>query len=125
AKITANKLSISYSEKLFETINSNGSDLDVWAEVISLANDFHDGPSSESQCTPDIEIPIERRKYTTTTFTRNALKCANMIKHANRSHWPSKANQQTMYTKMGEFLGGLFREFKVVSNNKANLGELS
>ncbi|VCU39382.1 Bgt-51857 [Blumeria graminis f. sp. tritici] len=67
-----NKLSILFFEKLVDTINSNGSDLDVWAEVISLANDFHDEPSSESQSTLDIEIPIVRRKYTTTTFTRNA-----------------------------------------------------
>ncbi|VCU39387.1 Bgt-20073 [Blumeria graminis f. sp. tritici] len=71
-EITTNKLSILFFEKLVDTINSNGSDLDVWAEVISLANDFHDEPSSESQSTLDIEIPIVRRKYTTTTFTRNA-----------------------------------------------------
>ena len=75
-EIFRNKVSTFYFEKLIATINSNGSDLDVWAEVINLANnltsDLDNEYCGESQSTPDIEIPFVRGKYTTTTHTRNA-----------------------------------------------------
>ncbi|CCU82213.1 serine/threonine-protein kinase Sgk2 [Blumeria hordei DH14] len=70
--ILNNNVPISYFEKLIAMINSNGSDLDIWAEVISLANNFDHEPSGESQSVQDVELPIVRKKYTMTTITRNA-----------------------------------------------------
>ncbi|SZE99840.1 unnamed protein product [Blumeria hordei] len=70
--ILNNNVPISYFEKLIAMINSNGSDLHIWAEVRSLVNNFDHEPSGESQSVQDVELPIVRNKNTMTTITRNA-----------------------------------------------------